>query len=154
MAFLDAADLAAFAEIEETKAQGMIDDASALAVLAAPCLGNEDALTEQQITAVKAVLRGAVLRWNDSGSGAFTQQGAGPFNVSVDTRQARRSMFWPSEITQLQAICRDGASSGAFAIDTAAAPALIHADTCSINFGATYCSCGAILTGYAPLYGA
>lgn len=44
-------------------------------------------------------------------------------------------------------------SSGAFAVDTAPLPGLIHADTCSLNFGATYCSCGAVLTGLYPLYG-
>lgn len=153
MAFLDAADLAAFAEIDETKAGAMIADAEGLAVLIAPCLADEGELTAAQIAGVKAVLRSAVLRWNDTGSGAFTQQGAGPYQVSVDTRQARRGMFWPSEITQLQSICAGSEASGAFSIDTAGTTSLTHADTCSLNFGATYCSCGAVLTGNVPLYG-
>ena len=44
-------------------------------------------------------------------------------------------------------------SSGAFAIDTAPTAGLIHAEACSLAFGATYCSCGAVLTGSYPLYG-
>jgi hypothetical protein len=44
------------------------------------------------------------------------------------------------------------ASSGAFAIDTMPTTGLIHADICALNFGATYCSCGAILTGSYPLW--
>jgi hypothetical protein len=43
-------------------------------------------------------------------------------------------------------------SSGAFAIDTFGG-AGVHAAMCSLNFGATYCSCGADLTNYAyPLF--
>ena len=109
-------DLAPFADIESTKAQAMIDDAEAMAVLAAPCITSET-FTNQ--AAVKAILRGAVLRWNDSGSGALQAQTAGPFGMQVDTRQQRRGMFWPSEITQLQELCRDGDPSGqAFTINT------------------------------------
>ena len=44
-------------------------------------------------------------------------------------------------------------TGGAWAIDTADG-AGVHAAMCSINFGATYCSCGADLTNYAyPLFG-
>jgi len=43
--------------------------------------------------------------------------------------------------------------SGAFAVDLAgSALAVRHAPTCSIYFGATYCSCGADIAGF-PLYG-
>lgn len=45
-------------------------------------------------------------------------------------------------------------ATGAFSIDTAYG-AGFHAAVCSLNFGATYCSCGADLTNYAyPLFGA
>ena len=154
MAFLVPADLTPFAEIDETKAQEMIDDATAIAVLVAPCLADEGELTAQQLAATKAVLRGAILRWNDTGSGALTQQTAGPFSQTIDNRQGRKSMFWPTEIDSLQAICRESdGSGGAFAIDTyPACGPVVHADICSINFGATYCSCGAALTGLYALY--
>jgi len=44
-------------------------------------------------------------------------------------------------------------SGGAFAIDTAPVVGAIHNETCALYFGATYCSCGAVLTGLFPLYG-
>lgn len=102
--FLTVDDLAPFAVIETAKAEAMIEDAEAMAVLAAPCITAEGFA---YATAVKAILRGAVLRWNDSGSGALQAQTAGPFGQTLDTRQERRGMFWPSEIVALQSFCSD-----------------------------------------------
>lgn len=42
--------------------------------------------------------------------------------------------------------------SGAFAVDTVATTGSTHADICTLNFGGTYCSCGAVLTGLYALY--
>ena len=115
MAFLTVDDLAPFATIDATKAQAMIDDAEAMAVLAAPCI--TDATFTNQ-AAVKAILRGAVIRWNDSGSGALQAQQAGPFGQTLDTRQERRGMFWPSEIVSLQSLCAN-AQGGAYSVSLA-----------------------------------
>ncbi len=163
MAILAITDLLPFAVIDAAKAQEMIDDATALAVLAAPCLATIEAapagetaealaLRMSQLAALKAILRGAILRWNDAGSGAYQSQTAGPFGQQIDTRQPRRGMFWPSEITTLQDICGGTAQGGAFSIDTAGGWSTGHADICSINFGATYCSCGFVLTGSYALW--
>jgi len=155
-AFMVVDDLLAFApDIDLVKAQGMVEDASALAVLAAPCLGVEQTtLTAASQGALKAILRGAILRWNDAGTGALAGQTAGPFGQTIDTRQPRRGMFWPSEIQQLRDICAGVASGDAFSIDTLPSTySLVHADICALNFGATYCSCGAVLTGDVPLFG-
>ena len=100
--FLDAFDLQPFASIDATKADAMIADAEAMAMLAAPCI---TAVGFANLLAVKAILRGAVLRWNDAGTGAVQAQTAGPFGQTLDTRQERRGMFWPSEIVQLQSLC-------------------------------------------------
>jgi hypothetical protein len=109
-------DLTPFAVIETAKAQAMIDDALALAALVAPCITDDDFA---YATAAKAILRGAILRWNEAGSGALQAQTAGPFGVTMDNRQQRRGMFWPSEIEQLQQLCIDGnPTGGAFEIDT------------------------------------
>lgn len=102
MTFLTTDDLTPFATIEATKAQAMIDDAEAMAVLVAPCIADAEFANA---AAVKAILRGVVLRWNDAGSGALASEGAGPFSQTIDTRQERRTMFWPSEIEQLQNLC-------------------------------------------------
>jgi hypothetical protein len=86
----------------------MIEDAEALAVLAAPCITAAD-FTQQ--AAVKAILRGAILRWNDSGSGVLVSETTGPFGKTLDTRQERRTMFWPTEIVQLQNLCTSSKGS-------------------------------------------
>ena len=116
MLTLTPADLAPFGTIDTVKAQTMIDDALALATLLAPCLADPD-LDQGKADAARAIIRGAVLRWNDTGTGAVQAQSAGPFALTLDTRQPRKTMYWPSEIEQLQAICK-GPTSGAFAIDT------------------------------------
>ena len=114
-------DLTPFAEIDAAKAYAMIDDAMALAARVAPCILSEDFAYPD---AARAVIRGAILRWNEAGTGALQSQTAGPYGVQVDTRQQRRGMFWPSEITDLARLCTDGASGGrAFEVDTAPAGA-------------------------------
>jgi hypothetical protein len=146
-------DLTPFATIEATKAQAMIDDALALAARVAPCI-NDDTFAYD--AAAKAILRGAILRWNEAGTGAMQQQTAGPYGMTVDTRQQRKGMFWPSEIEQLQDLCKGEETSGAFAIDMVGTggTAAGHAESCALNFGALYCSCGYVLTQSLPLYGA
>lgn len=114
MPFLSAEDLAPFATISLEKAVAMIEDAEAMAILAAPCIASQ---SFANTAAVKAILRGAIIRWNDSGSGALQAQTAGPFGQTIDTRQDRRGMFWPSEIVALQALCvGDQASVGTTSI--------------------------------------
>lgn len=143
-------DLAPFAVIDDAKAEAMIGDALAVATRVAPCIVDADFAYAD---AAKAVLRAAVLRWNDAGNGARQQETVGPFGITVDTRTQRRGMFWPSEIEQLQDLCKGVEASGAYSVDTACGwLGAVHADSCSINFGALYCSCGAVLTAGLPLY--
>ncbi len=151
--FLGPSDLTPFAEIDPAKAEVMIEDAEALAILAAPCLAPDFAppLTAPKVAAVRAILRGSILRWNEAGTGALSAQSAGPFGQTLDTRQVRKNMFWPSEISQLQDICKgDTDDDGAFSVDTVGFGS-VHAEACSINFGALYCSCGADIAGF-PLW--
>lgn len=121
MRFLSPSDLEPFATIDEAKAIAMIEDAEATAATVAPCITESGFLEDDtRVAYVRAVIRGAVLRWNESGSGAYQAQTAGPFGVTMDTRQERRGMFWPSEIEQLQEACKryragDGAGDGAAA---------------------------------------
>lgn len=113
-------DIAPFADIESAKLAAMIADAVAMAVRVAPCL--KDTTDVDVLAAAKAIIRAAILRWNDSGSGAVTQQTAGSFSQSIDTTKTRRGMYWPSEITDLQALCADSAKK-AFMIDQVNPPA-------------------------------
>jgi hypothetical protein len=139
-------DLSPFAEIPVEKAQTMIDDAMAMAALVAPCILEETFANE---AAARAIIRGAILRWNEAGTGAYTQRSAGSVQVSTDTRQPRKGMFWPTEIDQLQKLCAT-TTSGAFSISMLGASS-IHQPWCSLHFGATYCSCGADIAG-EPIY--
>lgn len=151
-------DLDAFADdITEVKAREMIADAMAMALLVAPCL-DDPQLTAKKAAAAKAIIRGAILRWHEAGSGALSQkqQSAGPFAQSetYDTRQIRRAMYWPSEIEQLQSICRadDDGDDGAWGYDVLGSCGPSHSPVCTLNLGGDYCSCGANLTGQEPLW--
>ena len=88
-------------------------DANALAAVVAPCIVAGDF---QYQDAARAILRAAVLRWIDQGSGAQPALVAGPFGATPQS-QPRRSLLWPSEIAQLQRLCGGGRGQ-AFAIDT------------------------------------
>lgn len=143
------ADLASFAKIDPAKAAAMIDDALGLAEVHAPCINSPEFAHRR---AAKAILRGAILRWNEAGAGAAVTKNAGIYGQTVDTRQPRKAMFFPSEIDQLKQLCRsDDDDSGAYSIDLLPTSTIEHAEICSIYFGAG-CSCGAILTQGLPLY--
>lgn len=105
----------------------MVDGANAKASRVAPCLtwADEDAdhpaPSADQLAEAKLILVGAVKRWAETSAGAFQSQTAGPFGVTMDTRQRTGYNLWPSEIEGLQEICRAAGSGGtgrAFEIDT------------------------------------
>lgn len=149
------ADLPALVQAHEL-VDAMVAGANAKASRVAPCLVtavDADPQTDEQkamLDEARLVLVGAVQRWAQAGSGAFTQQTAGPFNVSTDTRQRTGFNLWPSEITDLQSLCSDGSTDReAFSVDTAPTRAWQdHAQICSIFFGDP-CSCGANIAGFA-----
>ena len=127
----------------------MVAGANAKASRVAPCLAGtgETAPTTDQLAEARLVLVGAIKRWTEAGSGAVTQQTAGPFSQTLDTRQRTGYNLWPSEIEQLQAICKtDGASRRAFSVDTGAC-GTAHLPWCSLMLGALYCSCGVDIAG-------
>ena len=110
------ADLTPFApDLDEDKAEALISDALAMAARIAPCIEDDDF---PYADAAKAILRGAILRWNDGGAGLYKQVQTGPYQETIDTRQARKSMFFPSEISELQAMCGLQRAGAAFTIDT------------------------------------
>lgn len=143
-------DLAPFAEIAPAKATEMIADAVALAARVAPCILTEDF---EHAAAAKAIIRGAILRWNEVGAGGYVQQQetTGPFSQAVSVSTQRKGMFWPSEINDLQQLCLESGAGGIFSYDTVPDGTYTHAEICALNFGADYCSCGAVLAG-VPLY--
>lgn len=133
--------------------QLMVDGANARATRVAPCLSGtgDTAPTADQLAEAKLVLVGAIQRWVDAGSGSVQSQTAGPFGMTVDTRQRGGWRLWPSEISDLQAICKSSDPAGIFSVDTAPPLCGTHSAICAVAFGAAYCSCGADLAGF-PLY--
>ncbi len=126
-----------------------VDGANARASRVAPCLAATDPPpTEDQLAEAKLVLVGAVTRWAQAGSGAFQSQTVGPFAVTVDNRQRGGFHLWPSEISQLQDICKN--VSGAYSYDTVPC-SVYHSPVCSLYFGGSDCSCGASIAGQ-PIY--
>jgi hypothetical protein len=137
--------------LQQDKADAMIADAMAMALLAAPCIDDEDFAHNDQL---KAIVRGAIVRWHESAQGELTGRTALGFSQTLDTRtQPRRSMYWPSEIVQLRELCSKPAEDAdkAYSYDTVPKHTN-HDAACSLNFGATYCSCGADIAG-RPIYG-
>ena len=93
--------------IKDRMALKMIEDAEAMAFMAAPCLAVVDlagasVLTDQQRLSARAILRSAVLRWDQQGAGALVQETIGPYSTTYDNRERRRGLLWPSEIEALQ----------------------------------------------------
>lgn len=126
MAWIEIAfeDLQAFApDISEEKARIMVKDALARAKQIAPHLIGDE-LDPSVADAASAIIRRAVLRWNDAGTGAIVQkqQGIGPFtqNESYDNRSESKVLFYPSEIEELRALGPRPSTKGkAFSIDMA-----------------------------------
>ena len=131
----------------------MVDGANAKASRVAPCLSSTDpAPSPEQLAEARLVLIGAIKRWAEAGSGAVQQLQSGPFGMTTDTRQRTGYNLWPSEITDLQAICWGDGNVGrqAFSVDTAPT-SVSHLPWCSLMFGASYCSCGVDIAG-EPIY--
>ena len=99
---------------------------------------------------MKSVLRAAILRWNDTGSGGVVQQTAGPFSQTVDNRSNKYGRFWPSELDQLRAVCTAAVGGKAFSLSQVSTSSA-HLAWCSYLLGATYCSCGADIA-LVPIY--
>jgi hypothetical protein len=132
----------------------LVAGANAKASRVAPCLADTTTPpSEDQLAEAKLVLVGAVKRWIEAGAGSLQSQQAGPFGVTVDTRQRTGYNLWPSEIEALQQICSTGTGREAFSLDTVGTSSLAgHAPYCDLYFGGTTCSCGYSLTGVSPIY--
>lgn len=125
-----------------------VDGANARASRVAPCLAATDPEpSDDQLAEAKLILIGAVIRWSQAGSGALQSLQAMAFGATFDTRQRSGFNLWPSEITQLQDICKSASESKAFSIDTVNCGSQ-HSPICSIYFGGA-CSCGAVIAGEA-----
>lgn len=105
---IDPSTVAAKLKITDDEATKLINRAIGRAAIVAPCLLGDD-LPTHVVDAATDIIESAVLRREAFGDGAVTQQQTGPHSV---TRQGARGLFWPEEITDLQALCRETSSAG------------------------------------------
>lgn len=103
--FLAASDLAAFTKATPAALDEMIRDVEALAVLKVPCIA--DLTDPGAVAAVRAVIRGAVLRWADRATRDDRQMTSGPFTIGPTPGSGDRAspLLWPSELADLAAAC-------------------------------------------------
>lgn len=98
-------DFAPWGIVEQDKLVVLIEDVLAQAAIVAPCILEA---TFPYAAAAKALLREAVLRRLDAGSGAIITrlEGTGPFQRSetIDNR-IRRGILQPLDISDLQKLC-------------------------------------------------
>lgn len=112
--FLTFADLSPLAPaMTEEQANIYIEDVESQATVVAPCLLDPEFNHEG---AARSILRQAILRWHRAGEGGLTthQQNAGPFGQMhvYDTRSGGGGRLYPTEIRDLQKLCRLHAGIG------------------------------------------
>lgn len=139
----------------------MIQAANAKASRVAPCLTWDGSQVDQPapsadtLAEAKLVIIGAIRRWTEAGSGAISTKTTmtGPYmnTETLDTKQRTGYNLWPSEIAQLQDLCKTGGTAAAFTVDVAPDVCGEHVPWCSLSLGATFCSCGADIAG-EPIY--
>lgn len=137
-------DIAPFADIPEDKLEAMIADVEAVAVSVAPCIAKPDFKYKD---AAKAILRRALLRWNDTGvSGQVQYESAGPF-AQTTRSNTPTNLLWPSEIAALKKLCDESGGAGkAFTITPTMNSSVNHSEVCSTVWGGG-CSCGSNING-------
>lgn len=95
-------------DLAEDKAEILISDVEGKVLIAAPCLAEVAELPPWVVSAVQSLVRQAVLRWHRAGEGGLSAEtvASGPFSrtQSYDTRGEGR--LWPSEVRELQHLCR------------------------------------------------
>ena len=105
--------------VDPSLLNAMVAGVNGQASRVAPCLAAADAAFGARDEA-RLILIGAVKRWAEAGSGAYQQQAAGPFSVTTYTRQRSGYALWPSEIVQLEALCRaTGSGTSAYMLSLA-----------------------------------
>lgn len=124
---MSVADLSPLTKASDEALAVMIEDVEALAVAAAPCLSDPSALTDAQSATVRAVVRGAILRWADYTMRDDRQMTAGPYSIgpAAGSSGERKPLLWPTEIASLQEVCAamSGRAAGSVGQVRLAAPA-------------------------------
>jgi hypothetical protein len=147
-----------FASLEELKARWpdfpvgadahatvLLEDASQFILDTVPTAANANEASRRRI--VCAVVRRAMPDADGMDGMESVQQTGGPFSVTMKPVNPAGDFYLTK---QERKALGDGAQR-AFGVQIAGFTASIHLPWCSLNMGATYCSCGADIAG-EPIY--
>ena len=124
----------------------LLEDASQFILDTVPTAGNAAEATRRRI--VCAVVRRAMPDADGMDGMESVQQSGGPFSVTMKPVNPAGDFYLTK---QERKALGDGATK-AFGVQVANLSSIIHAPWCNLNFGATYCSCGADIAG-VPIFG-
>lgn len=123
----------------------LLEDASQFILDTIPTAGAAAEATRRRI--VCAVVRRAMPDTDGMAGMESIQQSAGPFGMTLKPANPAGDFYLTK---QERKALGDGATR-AFGVQIADMGAVVHLPWCNLNFGATYCSCGADIAGY-PIY--
>jgi len=124
----------------------LLEDASQFILDTVPAAADASEATRRRI--VCAVVRRAMPSTGGMDGIESFQESAGPFSQTFKPVNPAGDFY----LTKAEKSALGGGVQRAFGMQIAVTTASIHAEWCSLNFGATYCSCGADIAG-APIYG-
>jgi len=128
-------------------AETQLEDASQFILDTVPTAGAADPKTRRRI--VCAVVKRAMPESDEAGMESI-QQGSGPFSQTFKPVNPNGDFYLTK---QERKALGDGAQK-AFGVTIAGPCNATHLPWCNLNFGATYCSCGADIAGEPIFEGA
>lgn len=107
------------------------------------------AFTDAYPASVKIIGLTATARAYNNPQGVVSES-MGAYSYTRNQGERRTGVYLTDE-EKAKVFTASGAEGGVFDIDTVSST-VSHADICAVNFGAIYCSCGALLSLAGPLY--
>lgn len=142
-------------EAESAQALVLLEDASARIRVEFPDVDARIAAVPQELDPaiprmiVCAMVKRSMLAGTDQAVAASIQQTAGPYSQSTTYANPTGDLY----LTSGERRMLKGSPQQAFTVSMSSGPEIgTHAISCSLRFGATYCSCGSVLAGF-PIYG-
>lgn len=132
----------------DAHASVLLEDASQFILDTVPTAGGADPKTRRRI--VCAVVRRAMPDADGMDGMESIQQSAGPFGVTMKPVNPNGDFY----LTKQEKKALGDGRQQAFGVQIADMGAVQHLPWCNLNFGATYCSCGADIAGVPIFEGA
>lgn len=129
----------------DAHARVLLEDASQFILDTVPSAGAASVSTRRRI--VCRVVRSAMPDTDGMDGMETIQQSGGPFQVTMKPVNPNGDFY----LTKQEKRALGAGVQRAFGVQIAGFAASIHLPWCSLNFGATYCSCGADIAG-EPIY--